>query len=113
MPSGPPTSPLTVSYFTMWALFDVRFESSRETVGSCILRVAPEFDCTSWLIDAIERIQEARMCFYVHCDSEDEGLLLREVGTLEIVSCTVPAAGETSGSCGCFHHPTSCAPGIL
>ncbi len=25
MPSGSPMSPLTVSYFTMWALFDVRF----------------------------------------------------------------------------------------
>ncbi len=28
MPSGPPMSPLTVSYFTMRALFDVRFGSS-------------------------------------------------------------------------------------
>ena len=34
MPGGPPMSPLTVSYFTMWALFDVRFGSSRETMGS-------------------------------------------------------------------------------
>ena len=44
MPSGPPMSPLTVSYFSMWAFFDVRFGSSRETMGSCILRIAPEFD---------------------------------------------------------------------
>ena len=44
MSSGPPMSPLTVSYFTMWAMFDVRFGSSRETMGSCILRIAPEFD---------------------------------------------------------------------
>ena len=54
MPAGPPMSPLTVSYFTMWALFDVRFGSSRETMGSCILRIAPEFDCPSWLMDAVQ-----------------------------------------------------------
>lgn len=47
LPAGPPVSPLTVSYFTMWALFDVRFGSSRETMGSCILRVAPGYDCPS------------------------------------------------------------------
>ena len=91
LPSGPPMSPLTVSYFTMWAMFDVRFGSSRETMGSCILRIAPEFDCPSWLIDAVERMQHSRMGFYVHCGSESEGVLLREVGTRETVSCTVPA----------------------
>ncbi len=67
MPSGPPMSPLTVSCFTIWALFDVRFGSSRETMGSCILRVAPEFVCPSWLIDAVQRMQRSRMGFYVHC----------------------------------------------
>ena len=61
MPAGPPMSPLTVSYFTMWVLFDVRFGSSRETMGSCILRIAPEFDCPSWLIDTVERMQRSRM----------------------------------------------------
>ena len=91
MPSGPPMSPLTVSYFTMWALFDVRFGSSRETMGSCILRIAPEFDCPSWLTDTVERMQQSRMGFFVHCSSEGEGVLLREVGTREIVSCAVPA----------------------
>ena len=45
LPAGPPMSPLTVSYFTMLAMFDIRFGSSRETMGSCILRIASEFDC--------------------------------------------------------------------
>ena len=91
LPSGPPMSPLTVSYFTMWALFDVRFGSSRETMGSCILRIAPAFDSPSWLMDAVERMQQSRMGFYVHCGREGGGVLLREVGTREVVSCTVPA----------------------
>ena len=100
VPSGPPMSPLTHSYFTMWALFDVRFGSSRETMGSCILRIAPEFDCPTWLVDTIGRMQQSRMGFYVHCGSEQEsdseGVLLRDVGTGEFVSCMVP-----TGYAGC------------
>ncbi len=91
MPAGPPMSPLTVSYFWMWALFDVRFGGSRETMGSCILRIAPEFDSPSWLTDTVRVMQRSRMGFYVHCGSEGEAVLLREVGTREIVSCAVPA----------------------
>ena len=91
LPSGPPMSPLTCSYFGMWAFFDVRFGSSRETMGSCILRIAPEFDLPFWLIDSIERMQQSRMGFYVHCGSQDTEVLLREVGTREIISCMVPA----------------------
>ena len=91
MPGGPPMSPLTVSYFTMWAMFDVRFGSSRETMGSCILRIASEFDSPSWLTDTVGLMQKSRMGFFVHCGSEDEGVLLREVDTREVVSCTVPA----------------------
>jgi len=96
LPAGPPMSPLTVSYFAMWALFDVRFGSSRETMGSCILRIAPEFDCPSWLVDAVERMRQSRMGFFVQCGSDSEGVLLREVGTRETVPCTVPA-----GYAGC------------
>ena len=91
MPVGPPMSPLTVSYFSMWAMFDVRFGRSRETMGSCILRIAAAFDFPSWLTDAIEGMQRSRMGFYVHCGTDDDGVLLREVGTREIVSCSVPA----------------------
>ena len=91
MPAGPPISPLTVSYFTMWALFDIRFGSSRETMGSCVQRLGPEFDCPAWLMDGIARMQQSRMGFYVHCGRESDRVLLREVGTREVFSCTVPA----------------------
>ncbi len=90
MPSGPPMSPLTVSYFSMWSTFDLRFGSSRETMGSCILRIAPEFDYAPWLIEAFGRMQRSRMGFYVHCGNEGDGALLREVGTRETISCMVP-----------------------
>ncbi len=88
-PSGPPMSPLTTSFFCMWAMFDIRFGSSRDTMGTCMLRVATEYDCPSWLTDVVERMQQSRMGFYVHCGSEGKVALLREVGTLKILSCEV------------------------
>ena len=90
MPSGPPISPLTGSYFTMWAFFDVRFGGGGETMGSCILRIAPAFDYPAWLTDTIEKMQRSRMGFFVHCGSEGEAVLLREVGMRDVVSCAVP-----------------------
>ncbi len=89
IPSGPPMSPLSGSYFTMWTMFDVQFGSSRETIGTCFLRVTPEIGFPSWLIDVVERMQQSRMGFYVHCGSDGDGVLLREVGTRETVSCMV------------------------
>ena len=90
MPRGPPMSPLTVSYFTMWSLFDVRFGSSRETMGTCILRAAREFDFPTWLSDIFGLMQQSRMGFYVHCGGDGEWIRLREVGTQEIATCHVP-----------------------
>lgn len=49
MPSGPPMSPLTGSYFFCWAVFDAAVGASRETIGTCILALTrwagshPEF----------------------------------------------------------------------
>ena len=91
MPQGPPMSPLTVSHFSMWAFFDVRFGSSRETMGSCILRMAAVFDLPDWLTDTVRLMQGSRMGFYVNCGSDGDATLLREVGTRETVSCTVPS----------------------
>ena len=88
-PIGPPLSPLTLSYFAMWAIFDVRFGSSRETMGNCILRIMPDFHCPTWLIDIVERMQQSRMGFFVHCGSDGENILLREVGTRETLPCRV------------------------
>ena len=39
MPSGPPMSPLTGSYFWMWALYDLRIGKSTDTVAYCQIAV--------------------------------------------------------------------------
>ena len=37
MPQGPPMSPLTRSYFSLWSFFDLTFGPDKETVGSCFI----------------------------------------------------------------------------
>ena len=39
LPSCPPMSPLTRSYFTTWAFFDVRFGPDQETISTCLIDV--------------------------------------------------------------------------
>ena len=34
MPGYPPMSPITTSFFTFWAFFDVRFGADKETIGT-------------------------------------------------------------------------------
>jgi len=36
-PSGPPISPLTNSYFTLWSFLDFVFGRNKETIASCLL----------------------------------------------------------------------------
>ena len=87
IPSFPPMSPVTISYFTMWAFFDVLFGQSHETIGTCLQRLAREASFQGWLMDAINVMQNSRMGFYVHCGIEDRYVRLREIGGGEIKRC--------------------------
>jgi len=61
MPGGPPFSPLTVSYFTTWALFDVRFGPDQESIVTCLLDVA-ELVCIAPLtLDTVQHFQGSHM----------------------------------------------------
>jgi len=37
IPGYPPMSPVTQSFFTFWAFFDLRFGIDKETIGTCML----------------------------------------------------------------------------
>jgi hypothetical protein len=50
LPGGPPMSPLTSSYFTTWAFFDLQFGGDHETIGTCILEASNELNLYSWPI---------------------------------------------------------------
>jgi len=96
MPSGPPMSPLTGSYFTTWAFFDFRFGDGLETVGTCLLDVNDRLGLNAGLIEAVRLFQESRMGLYEHGGTEGGRVRLRELITGRDVDalCTSGYRGE-------------------
>jgi hypothetical protein len=90
IPAGPPISPLSTSYFTMWAFFDVLFGQSWETMGTCILCIAQETGLMAGFADVLELMQRSRMGFYLHCGMQGRHVRLREFGSPETKVCHVP-----------------------
>ena len=88
MPSGPPISPLTKSFFTTWAFFDLRSGPDGETIGSCLLDVAELLEMDPFMVETIRKFQDSRMGIYEHCGSEDGRCCrLRELVTDEAFLC--------------------------
>ncbi len=108
MPGGPPFSPLTVSYFTTWALFDVRFGPDQETIGTCLLDVA-ELVCIAPLtLDTVQNFQGSHMGMYEHVGRVASRVRLRELVTGDVFECHV-AAGYL-GKAGELWYVRRCPP---
>lgn len=91
MPGGPPMSPLTGSYFTTWAFFDLRFGPDDETIGTCLLDVAGPLGLGPEAIDAVRLMSETRMGVYEHVGTKGGRCILRELITGDESECYVPA----------------------
>src|ERR1700678_3498876 len=70
MPSSPPMSPLTMSYFTTWAFFDVRFGPDGETIGTCLLDLAEMVEMDPFMTGTMRRFQDSRMGIFEQCGNE-------------------------------------------
>lgn len=90
IPDGPPLSPLTVSYFTTWALFDVRFGPDQETIGTCLLDVAELVDMDARTVETVRDFQASRMGIYEHRGRAASRVRLRELVTGDEFECHVP-----------------------
>ena len=91
MPSAPPMSPLTTSYFTTWAFFDLRFGPDGETLGTCLLDVADLMGMDSFMAETIRCFQGSRMGIYEHGGIEDGRRRLKELVTDDEFTCHVAA----------------------
>ena len=91
MPGYPPMSPVTSSHFAMWSLFDVQFGQSRETIGTCFLRIAELTGLPAGLRATVAAMQASRLGLYVHCGVDGRFVRLREIGKAEPTRCVVPA----------------------
>ncbi|MCK5689149.1 hypothetical protein KAI87_07760 [Myxococcota bacterium] len=91
MPGGPPMSPLTKSYFAMWASFDACVGPSEETVGTTILKMGSAIGMNEELLRVIELMQQSRMGIWVHEGIEKDTVVLREFVTGRVCKALSPS----------------------
>jgi hypothetical protein len=91
MPSGPPMSPITTSYFTCWSFFDACAGPANETIGSVLLELCGYFGIGNELSRLIRIMQESRMGFYINRGRQGDLLILEELVTGAVCTAIVPA----------------------
>src|SRR5271165_6010914 len=57
MPSGPPMSPLTRSYFWTWAIYDLRIGKSTDTVAYCQIAMNDMIQMNSFQLEAAKNLE--------------------------------------------------------
>jgi hypothetical protein len=81
MPSWPPMSPVTKSFFWCWALFDASVNAHRETIASVTLRVGAEFGVHPKMLTLMRTLKDSRMGVYRVEDVSESHVQLRDLVT--------------------------------
>jgi hypothetical protein len=81
MPSWPPMSPISTSFFWCWANCDATANAHRETIGSVTLRVAAEFAVHPKMLTLMQTFNDSRMGLYRIEGGDDSRLELRDLVT--------------------------------
>lgn len=87
LPSGPPMSPLTGSYFTCWAFYDLRFGNDGDTIGKCEIDANDVFLLNPDQLDTLKKLSESRMGIFEHVGAADGFVRLRELITGDEFQC--------------------------
>ena len=90
LPSGPPMSPLTTSYFWTWAFYDLRIGKSTDTLAYCQIAANDVIWMNSYQLDATKKLESSRMGIYEHIGMQDPHILLRELITDDQFLCHCP-----------------------
>ncbi|MCG6867561.1 MAG: hypothetical protein LJE91_02185 [Gammaproteobacteria bacterium] len=91
MPSGPPMSPLTPSFFTCWAFFDACVGLAEETIGTTTMAVGSAFGMHDELVRVIGLMQDSRMGVFVHEGVDKDTIVLRELVTDRVCRAICPS----------------------
>lgn len=87
MPAGPPMSPLTLSYFTCWQLYDLRFGKDGDTLAQCEIDAADVLSMHPNQLELLRIVSESRMGIYEHLGSVGGLVRLRELITGDEFPC--------------------------
>jgi hypothetical protein len=92
MPSGPPMSPLTTSYFACWGAFDLCSSGAK---NETLCTIATDFcrfqRVDEGLIDLFETMQASRMGIYRHEGTSKQFVFLRELVTNKEIKAISPS----------------------
>jgi hypothetical protein len=86
LPSGPPMSPLTASFFTTWAFYDLRFDGT-DTLASCLIEANDVVCMNPDQLDALKKLANSRMGVYEQIGMDGPHVRLRELLTDDEFSC--------------------------
>ncbi len=88
LPGYPPTSPVTKSFFTCWAFFDLQFGINKETIGSCVIDLKDILQIDSETLELIENLTLSRPGIYIHKGCRSDGSInLYEIFTNKEYRC--------------------------
>ncbi len=87
MPSYPPTSPVTGSYYTFWCFCDFSFGKHKETITTIFYDLVSVNKFDDLLIKAVENLNASCMRFYKHLGFENDLIILEDIMTNEKYSC--------------------------
>lgn len=91
LPSGPPMSPLTGSYFWMWAIYDLRIGKSTDTIAYCQIAMNDVLQMNAFQLEAAKNLEGSRMGIYEHTGMKGPHILLRELITDNQLLCHCPS----------------------
>ncbi|MFH2057494.1 MAG: hypothetical protein ABIJ59_01160 [Pseudomonadota bacterium] len=91
LPSSPPKSPLTKSYFTCWGFFDFCVGIKKESFGTVILDLLKHLKSDPGLIKTVECMQNSRMGIFIHKGFMDRFVILEELVTEKKIKVIVPS----------------------
>lgn len=98
MPSWPPMSPITTSFFWCWANCDATANAHRETIGSVTLRVAAEFGVHPKMLTLMRMLNDSRMGVYRVEGHRDARVQLSDLVTNQ--RCSAVCESGYTGSAG-------------
>jgi hypothetical protein len=91
VPSSPPMSPLTKSYFNSWLLFDITAGLNKETLTTLVIDLANQFGLHKDMIKVMQTMQDSRMGIYEFIGHQGDFILLRELTGTAVIPCICPA----------------------
>ncbi len=91
MPSGPPMSPLTRSFFWNWALWDLGVGVKHETLGSILLAVGRHLEMEPLFLGVLERMVSSRLGLHVHEGHKNGCPVLRDLVGGTAQTCEWPS----------------------